>query len=71
MIVAVFMGRRRSAQIQAMGRIGPVTGDTVDFTAPRPRIAAFHVQGDAAMVTFDVPLPEGEVDPVLADLLGG
>ena len=68
-IVAVFMGRRRSAQTQARGSFGPIAGDSVDFTAPRPRIAAFHVQGYAAMVTFDVPLPEGEADPVLADLL--
>ena len=68
-IVAVVMSRRRSAQTQSMSRAGAAGGDSVDFAAPRPRIAAFHVQGDAAMVTFDVPLPEGDVDAVLADLL--
>jgi hypothetical protein len=30
---------------------------------------AFHVRGEEAQVTFDVPLPAGEPDPVLVDLL--
>lgn len=41
-----------------------------DFVRPRPNVSAFHVQGNEARVTFDVPYP-GEGDEVLADLLVG
>lgn len=36
---------------------------------PRPKVADFHVQGDTATVSYDVPLPPGEVDEHLRDLL--
>jgi hypothetical protein len=42
---------------------------TIDVERPRPRVAEFHVRGEDARVTFDVPLPEGDVDEVLAELL--
>jgi hypothetical protein len=38
--------------------------------AHRPPVASFHVVGEEAIVTFDVPLPEEE-DEVLHDLLIG
>lgn len=34
-----------------------------------PEIAEFHVKGEDALVTFAVPIPEGDPDPVLRDLL--
>jgi len=34
-----------------------------------PRVAEFHVRGEEAFVHFEVPLPDGEVDDVLSDLL--
>lgn len=37
---------------------------------PRPAVVEFHVIGGDARVHFDVPLPEGDVDEVLASLLG-
>jgi hypothetical protein len=38
-------------------------------THPAPPVAEFHVTGERAMVSFDVPLPAGEIDDVLRDLL--
>ena len=35
----------------------------------RPVVLEFHVKGDEATVLFGVPLPEGEPDPVLKELL--
>ena len=32
-------------------------------------LGEFHVRGDEAHVTFDVPLPDGDPDPVLSDML--
>lgn len=61
-----------------MSRRGKVTGrreksaeevPTIDVERPRPRVAEFHVRGEEAQVTFDVPLPEGDIDEVLAELL--
>jgi len=40
-----------------------------DVTRPSPRVVDFHVRGLEALVTFAVPLPQGEVDAVLKDLL--
>ncbi|CAN5840708.1 hypothetical protein BH23ACT5_BH23ACT5_12870 [soil metagenome] len=39
-----------------------------DFARPRPAVESFHVRGNEAQVTFDVPYPE-DGDEVLADLL--
>lgn len=36
------------------------------FPAP---LSSFHVRGEEAEVAFDVPLPEGDVDPVLGEIL--
>lgn len=43
--------------------------DAAPRTHPAPPVAEFHVAGDAATVSFDVPLPPGEPDAVLRDLL--
>ncbi|MDH3399303.1 MAG: hypothetical protein OEM81_15965 [Acidimicrobiia bacterium] len=42
---------------------------TIDADRPRPRVSEFHVRGDEAQVFFDVPLPEGQIDEVLGELL--
>ncbi len=36
---------------------------------PAPPVAEFHVKGDAAAVSFEVPLPDGDIDDMLRDLL--
>lgn len=38
-------------------------------TELRPAMAAFHVEGNTATVSYDVPLPPGEVDEYLTGLL--
>ncbi len=48
---------------------GGAGADDVAASRPRPAVAEFHVRGAEALVTFDVPLPEGEPDQVLTDLL--
>ena len=54
---------KRAVEQQSEGEVLP------DMTRPSPKIVDFHVRGNEALVTFAVPLPEGEVDPVLKDLL--
>jgi hypothetical protein len=62
--LAVYLGTRRS------GSAGGIAAVQVEEeTRPGPRVAEFHVKGDEAFVHFEVPLPEGEVDEVLSDLL--
>jgi len=41
----------------------------IDVDRPRPRVSDFHVRGEEAQVFFDVPLPDGEIDEVLGELL--
>ena len=54
----------------ASGRTRRAPGGAPEVaTRPRPVVAAFHVRGEDALVTFDVPLPSGEPDQVLTDLL--
>jgi hypothetical protein len=53
---------------------GTSSGDLAAPTAAgsieqRPALADFHVAGETATVSYDVPLPPGEVDPHLRDLL--
>jgi hypothetical protein len=48
----------------------PAPQAAVEFSDPRPVVADFHVEGNAARVTFDVPIPTGG-DEVLSDLLLG
>ena len=42
---------------------------TDESGGPSPGVVEFHVRGDAAYVHFEVPLPDGDVDEVLAELL--
>ena len=62
--LAVYMSRRRT---------GPAGGHAAvqveEQSRPGPRVVEFHVRGEEAFVHFEVPLPEGEVDDVLSDLL--
>lgn len=51
------------------GRAGAGTADAAEPIRPRPAVAEFHVRGDEAQVYFETPLPPGEVDAVLRDLL--
>ncbi len=44
-------------------------GDELGATRPRPQVGEFHVRGEAAEVYFEVPLPAGDPDPVLTELL--
>jgi len=60
---AVFLTRRRNG-----GRgTGRGTVEAPDRTGPT--VAEFHVEGPVARVLFDVPLPPGDVDDVLVELL--
>lgn len=42
---------------------------TIEEGRTGPAVAEFHVKGRDAFVHFEVPLPQGEVDQVLSDLL--
>ncbi len=67
---SIFAGRRRrELQQKVQAELSTDGVGAEDFVAPRPKVAEFHVRGEQAIVTFDVPLPDGEVDEVLADLL--
>jgi len=43
----------------------------IDDGGFHPPASSFHVSGGDAHVEFDVPLPEGDVDPLLRDILVG
>lgn len=63
-IAVILFSRRRS------GGAGPRSSEVAtEAGRDGPAVAEFHVGDDAASVYFDVPLPAGEVDAVLADLL--
>ncbi|NOY56670.1 MAG: hypothetical protein GXP34_11875 [Actinobacteria bacterium] len=67
-IVGTMLSRRTKAlkeQLKVDGALAP----ELDLDRPRPRVTAFHVRGEEARVTFDVPLPPGDTDPVLVELL--
>ncbi len=65
--IAVLTSRRgKAAKVKAQA-VQEVT--TIDADRPRPRVTDFHVRGEEAQVVFDVPLPEGEPDEVLGELL--
>ncbi len=66
---SVYAGRRRRELQEKVQSDTSGPRPVEDFTAPRPKLAEFHVRGSDALVTFDVPVPSGETDPVLADLL--
>jgi hypothetical protein len=74
---SIYLSRRRK-QLEAELGIQVPTRRNRRALAPTPepaetrsRIepATFHVDGNKAVVRFDVPLPPGEVDEILADLL--
>lgn len=65
--IAIWAAGRRSGG--APGGEGPPGVVTADAGPGRPRVAEFHVRGNEAQVSFEVPLPAGEVDEVLRDLL--
>jgi hypothetical protein len=76
-VVSVVMGRRRKALEAELGIQRPgrrsrqtptPTPPTFDVVRPRPAVIEFHVEGEAAKVRFDVPLPDDQ-DEVLGDLL--
>ncbi|GBD85272.1 hypothetical protein BMS3Abin02_01676 [bacterium BMS3Abin02] len=75
LVVAVFLAivgmvlSRRTKALKEQLEVGDSLAPELDLERPRPRVTAFHVQGEEAQVTFDVPLPPGDADPVLVELL--
>lgn len=63
-LIALLARRKSPAPSRTGGTI------TVEAGRLRPGVAEFHVRDGAARVHFEVPLPDGGVDEVLADLLG-
>lgn len=63
--------RGREMRTQAKAELAGTPKEAApDLTQPaRPRVALFRIEGDEALVTFDVPLPPGDIDEVLRDLL--
>jgi len=74
---SVYLSRRRKALEAELGiQVPSRRGSRRPLPEPeavpeRSRIqpATFHVEGTQAIVRFDVPLPEGEIDDILSDLL--
>ena len=62
------LSKRRGNAIRAKVE-GAQEARSIDADRPRPRVSEFHVRGAEAQVFFDVPLPEGEIDEVLGELL--
>ena len=60
---AVLLNRRSSAGD------GSEAGSSTDSDRVGPKVSDFHVSDGVAQVRFEVPLPSGDVDAVLADLL--
>lgn len=65
-IVGVLVMRTRS---ESGAGAGSSPAQTDDVARLRPAVAEFHVRGEEAQVLFDVPLPAGEIDQVLRDIL--
>ena len=74
LIVVIFLVAR-GFQTGRFGSGGATTGAAPDAVVqadrPRPDVADFHVRGEVARVSFAVPLPPGEPDQALVDLLVG
>lgn len=70
-IVAVVLRNRREQLKKEFGYVEAKPQDIpeIDVKDPRPQVAEFHVHADEATVTFDVPLPDGDIDDVLKELL--
>lgn len=65
--IAVLTNRRGKAARDRLKSGAP--SEVIDVEHPRPRVSAFHVRNEEAQVYFDVPLPDGDVDEVLSELL--
>ena len=61
---AIWIFLRRSAAGESPAAARPTPGGV-----PAPPVAEFHIQGSTATVSFDVPLPDGDIDEVLSDSL--
>ncbi len=61
--ILVFLNTRKRAKSAADG------GPSEEMHRPRAPYREFHVATERALVYFDVPLPAGDIDPVLSDLL--
>ena len=60
----------RKAALAESGTPTSVKAREIDVSErPRPTVVSFHVRGEVAEVTFDVPLPDGGTDEVLKELL--
>jgi hypothetical protein len=70
-VVSIMLRNRRELLKKEYGITGEKKAPQaeIDVEHPRPHVTEFHVRGEVATVTFDVPLPEGDVDEVLGELL--
>ncbi len=67
-----FLSGRKTREMKRQIRAETATSAPraeLDVVEPRPQVAEFHVRGEEALVTFDVPLARGEIDEVMSDLL--
>ncbi len=62
-VAVIVLSRRTPGSAPGSGSVA------VEAERDGPTVVDFHVGGGSARVHFDVPLPVGEVDAVLADLL--
>lgn len=78
LVIFARMASRRGRELREQQKREFATGDkapaadeivTADVSALRPAVADFHVHETDAIVTFDVPLPDGDIDEVLVDIL--
>lgn len=71
-VVAVMLQRNTNRQKEALAADADASSADVLTTAadrPRPKLASFHVNGEAAEVTFDVPLAAEGADEIMKELL--
>ena len=65
--VIVAVAVRRGHDIEPQTTTAGTAGSPMDRL--RPPLIDFHVKGEDALVNFDVPLPKGDTDEVLSELL--
>lgn len=70
-ILAVYLRAKREQLKKEIGYQDDPKADVpdIDVDHPRPQVAEFHVRGEQATVTFDVPLTDGDIDEILKELL--
>lgn len=70
-VVAVGLRRRTESMKSALQTSGEQSSsaDDINLSRPRPKVASFHVRGEEAQVTFDVPLTKDGPDEVLSEML--